>query len=256
MKLRIPIGVWLFLASGSIVYALDSKGLVLYLPFDEGSGAIAKDASGNGNDGRFQGKASWTTGKYGKALLVTEEAPDNMVVVKNNASLKLTTAVSLVAWCNLEAMPDGHNSIITKAEAWMIHTSNWRGPGFEWEPLFWTPNFVAWQTKASAVVKMNEWHHIAGVYDGSNVITYIDGKEVGRVAQTGKLASTNVDVVIGRDSRSCCNARKSKQAIDEVTIWERALTASEVVEVMDGKATAVEAQGKATTYWGFLKTSF
>jgi hypothetical protein len=51
------------------------KSLVGYWPFDEGSGTIAKDYSGNGNDGTLcngstcgvQGP-TWTTGKVGGAL--------------------------------------------------------------------------------------------------------------------------------------------------------------------------------------------
>jgi len=42
-------------------------GLMLYLPFDEGSGAIVKDRSGNGYQGTIYG-ASWIDGKKGKAL--------------------------------------------------------------------------------------------------------------------------------------------------------------------------------------------
>jgi hypothetical protein len=252
---RLAMAVTIFLALTSAATALDSKGLVLYLPFDEGSGATAKDASGNGNDGKLNGKASWTAGKFGKAVLVTDEAPDNMVVVKNSASLKLTTAASLVAWCNLETMPDGHNSIITKADAWMIHTSNWRGPGFEWEPLFWTPAFVAWQTTASVNMPKAEWHHVVGTWDGKQVLTYIDGKQAGKVAQVGaNLADNAADIVVGRDSRGCCNARKARMTIDEVMIWNRVLNENEVKEVMKENAFAVNPSGKAAMTWAHLRT--
>ncbi|MFQ6120757.1 MAG: hypothetical protein ACE5KE_12850 [Methanosarcinales archaeon] len=45
----------------------DRNGTVAYWTFDEGSGNIAHDISGNGNDGSVYG-ASWTSGKVGKAL--------------------------------------------------------------------------------------------------------------------------------------------------------------------------------------------
>lgn len=251
---RLAIAVFAFVSLTHAVRALDSKGLVLYLPFDEGSGGTAKDASGSGNDGKLSGKASWTAGKHGKAVLVTDDAPDNMVVVKNSASLKLTAAASLVAWCNLETMPDGHNSIITKADAWMIHTSNWRGPGFEWEPLFWTPAFVAWQTTASVNNPKAEWHHIVGTWDGKQVLTYIDGKQVGKVAQPGaNLADNGSDIVIGRDSRGCCNSRKARMTLDDVMIWNRALNENEVKEVMSENAFAVDPNGKAAMTWADMK---
>jgi hypothetical protein len=44
-----------------------TKGLVAYWSFDEGSGNIAYDSSGNGNHGTIYG-AKWTSGKFGQAL--------------------------------------------------------------------------------------------------------------------------------------------------------------------------------------------
>ena len=42
-------------------------GLVGWWSFDEGSGTVAGDSSGNGNTGTIYG-ATWVTGIYGKAL--------------------------------------------------------------------------------------------------------------------------------------------------------------------------------------------
>jgi hypothetical protein len=144
---------------------------------------------------------------------------------------------------------------MTKAEAWMIHLSNWRGPGFEWEPLFWTPGFVAWQTTASVNVPKAEWHHIAGIWDGKQVLTYIDGKLAGKNAQVGaNIADNPADIVIARDSRACCNARKARMTVDEVMIWNRALNENEIKEVMKENAFAVNPSGKAAMTWAHLRT--
>ena len=43
------------------------KGLLVYLPFDEGTGKVAEDVSGLGNNGKIT-DAEWTNGKFGKAL--------------------------------------------------------------------------------------------------------------------------------------------------------------------------------------------
>ncbi len=50
----------------SLVNASD-EGLVAYYSFDEGSGNVLHDLSGNENDGTIYG-AKWVDGKYGKAL--------------------------------------------------------------------------------------------------------------------------------------------------------------------------------------------
>lgn len=236
--------------------ALNMDGLVLHLTFDEGSGTVAADASGSGNDGALVGNVAWTAGQHGSAVAVSDDAPENMVVVPNAASLNPESEITLAAWAMVETMPDSHNSMITKADTWMIHMSNWRGEAgaIDWEPLIWSPDFVAWQTTSSAIVPLGEWHHFAGVYDGSVVVTYIDGVEVGRFDQTGAIATSDVDVVIGRDSRGCCGDRKAGQTIDDAMVWSRALGADEVADVMEfDSATAVEAEGKLATAWGTLK---
>jgi len=234
--------------------ALDKSGLVLHLTFDEGSGTMAADSSGAGNDGTLVGNVSWVAGAVGGAISISDDDGANMVVVPNSASLNPETEITLAAWALVNTMPDSHNSIITKADTWMIHTSNWRGEdgAIDWEALLWTPGFVAWQSSSSAVVPLGEWHHFAGVYNGSIIITYIDGQEAGSFDQSGPLATSDVDVVIGRDSRGCCGDRKASQMIDEAMVWSRALSASEVSEVMAG-VTPVELQGKLATSWGSMK---
>ncbi len=235
--------------------ALDLTGLELYLPFDENSGNTAEDMSGNGNDGSLEGDVAWIPGVNGSAVEVSDGAPDNFVSVPNAASLNPTDEISLVAWALVTSMPDAHNSIITKADTWMIHTSNWRGGGdpIEWEPLIWSPGFVAWQTTASASVPLGEWHHFAGTYDGSITRTYIDGEEMGTFDQAGGIATSDVDVIIGRDSRGCCAARKSMQAIDDAMIWSRALSAKDVNDIIDGVLLDVDPAGKTATTWARIK---
>ena len=42
--------------------------LVGWWRFDEGSGSVALDSSGNGNDGVIEGDAQWVAGQHGGAL--------------------------------------------------------------------------------------------------------------------------------------------------------------------------------------------
>lgn len=44
------------------------EGLLLYLSFDEGTGNIAGDFSGHGNDGELVDGPTWVDGHDGKAL--------------------------------------------------------------------------------------------------------------------------------------------------------------------------------------------
>ena len=57
----------------------DLAGLWL---FDEGSGNVAKDISGNGNDAAVPGNVKWINGKFGKA--VQFDGTPNYVTVPHN----------------------------------------------------------------------------------------------------------------------------------------------------------------------------
>ena len=45
-----------------------SADLVGHWGFDEGSGSVAHDTSGNGHDGTFEGNPQWVAGYFGGAL--------------------------------------------------------------------------------------------------------------------------------------------------------------------------------------------
>ncbi|MCP4607948.1 MAG: hypothetical protein GY845_04460 [Planctomycetes bacterium] len=45
-----------------------SSDLVVHWALDEGSGSVAHDLSGNGNDGTLNGEPRWATGKTGGGL--------------------------------------------------------------------------------------------------------------------------------------------------------------------------------------------
>jgi len=47
-----------------------SADLVAHWQFDETSGSVANDASGNGNNGTLKGDPQWVTGRIGGAILL------------------------------------------------------------------------------------------------------------------------------------------------------------------------------------------
>jgi len=65
-----------------------SAELVGYWSFDEGSGEMAKDGSGNGNDGSLENGTEWTAGKFGDA--VQFDGTDDYVDVGNAGNLSIT----------------------------------------------------------------------------------------------------------------------------------------------------------------------
>ncbi len=76
-------------------FSLD-KDLVAYWMFDEGTGRIVKDMTGNGHDGKFVGDPKWVTGKFGKALEF--DGSSNYVEVPDDPSLAIKKDITFTLW--------------------------------------------------------------------------------------------------------------------------------------------------------------
>jgi len=242
----------MLLAAPMSLLALDKAGMVLYFPFDAGEGTVANDQSEAGNDGELQGNVEWVDGVYGKAVKISDDDAGNTILVPDSDSLDITDEITIAMWVNIESLT-GSCAIITKADSYMIHSSDWSGNGIEQELLPWP--FDEWQTEASTPIQFNEWRHVTGVYDGSMVKMYIDGELMGERAYSQKLAVTTSDLVIGRDNRGCCNTRVFGLIVDDVMIFNKALSDKEVKEAMSSLA-PVEPHDRLTSYWGKIKADF
>jgi beta-lactam-binding protein with PASTA domain/CubicO group peptidase (beta-lactamase class C family) len=80
------------------------------------------------------------------------------------------------------------------------------------------------QRLCGGVLTLNGWQHIAGTYDGSQFRLYVNGVEVASAARSGVLANNNTGMLIGNFPTA---TRPFDGDIDEVRIWNRALSAFE-----------------------------
>ena len=82
---------------------------------------------------------------------------------------------------------------------------------------------------AAGILSTGTWTHTVAVYDGTNMKLYKDGVEVGSLAKSGTIAtSSSVDVAIGNQPDSTTGRRPWDGLIDEVMVFDRALSAEEV----------------------------
>lgn len=73
----------------------------------------------------------------------------------------------------------------------------------------------------------DKWHLIAGTYDGLALYLFVDGKQAGSKEVKGKIINDNDTVVAGRLYNDLSD-RYFKGALDEIMIYDRALSADEV----------------------------
>jgi hypothetical protein len=217
-----------------VIPPISQGGPVIYLPFDEGSGTLAKDATANGNNGTLQGNVTWVNGKYGKAIYINEDSANNMVVVRDSSTLDVTDEMTMAAWVYVESIPNLWSVIAIKEGSYMLHIQSSQ-PDFDVGLVLNVNGSVGtWPDSSVAKASMNQWHHVVGVYDGDKQYTYIDGELKGTYARKGTIDVTDSDLVIGHDSRSWCNYRKTAQVIDEFMIFNRALSQAEIQQIMGG----------------------
>ena len=84
------------------------------------------------------------------------------------------------------------------------------------------------------IIDDTDWHHILGTYDGSSLSVYVDG--------IGKTVSASVDTYSANDfelGRDTFHDYYMRSAIDDVKIWDRALSASEVASLVPEPSTLV-----------------
>ncbi|MEZ4774464.1 MAG: LamG-like jellyroll fold domain-containing protein [Bacteroidia bacterium] len=84
-----------------------------------------------------------------------------------------------------------------------------------------------------------QWQHVAWVYNGSSVTLFIDGVNKGSKSASGQITMTNIPFTIGRSILTNLNFYFGGR-VDEVTVWDKALSATEILAMMATEPTGTE----------------
>lgn len=206
-----------------------TSGLVGYWKFDEGSGNIAHDSSGNGNDGTIN-TATWTDGKVGKALHFN--GVDSWVQIPNSPTLTALSQITLEAWVKEDSISPQLKGIISKCDgaAPPTNAEYYLGMGDSGKIGFETYNGVAifsGSTTTRYITEAGKWYHVAGTWTGNAWAIYVNGVQVLSGTCTPQTTRSNtLDVQIGR--HGSWSWVYFNGIIDEVRIYNRALTSDEI----------------------------
>ena len=237
--------------------------------FEEGEGDTATDYSGKGLDGAIEGKAEWVEGVFGKAMEFDGEV---RIVVPSLGEVKGDEG-SVVLWVNpdFELLDGGYYGLISiggyygdgagakdekcheifkeKRDAWFFrvgHDDPNVGAG--------TNQFI---TNKDLAPK-GEWTHIAMTWEeGGESPVYVNGSKIGAVSANTKTPTSwrQEKIFIG----TSWDNKKHKGLIDEVGIFNRAVSAVDIKNIMDNgldrslSLTAVFAAGKLSSTWADIK---
>ena len=274
MRYLCLIALTFLLCLASVSMAAQTEGMIAYWKLDEGSGKTAKDSVG-GYHGTLEGKTAWGDGKVRGALSFGDGC--DYVETTLNDKLQQATEFTMAAWFKANKVPVGQQFHIV----W-IGQSAGNGWGLEEElhltvgnthdnvgvadrlTFYFGGNNVDWQTDIPVYIFPEEpftdtsnWHHIAGVIRNANESAvegalYLDGELVGEDISAGDITRNlwNSSFRIGAPGAAHPDAgqRCFNGLIDEVIVWDRALTQEEILGYL-----AVQPNGSLTTTWGELK---
>ncbi len=206
--------------------------LIGWWKLNDESGNTAADSSGYGNDGILHGDPQWVEGILGGALDL--DGSGDYVDCGNNPAFAMTTnQMTVAAWVTIRSIPGEWRAAVAKGEnAWRLGNVN-MDPRFHFGMTWWDqPNPYA--VDGGTSVNFNEWHHIAGTFDGANINIYLDGVVDASATTPEPIGTNNLNVFIGDNPEA--TGRYWDGLIDDVRLYNRALTTEEILVAMQGES--------------------
>ena len=200
-------------------------------------------AEGAGNDtitnntAYLQGAASYSASKVGMGFALYA---GDYVIVSNTAALMPAT-ISVEAWVNpFSLRPSGSDIVISHG------SSTGNNETFSLGFFYGKPTFITYHStigahvlQAEGTVSPNNWYHLAATFDGTTKRLYLNGVEVASASMAYPLGyDASVPWTIGDDIDGGFTAGTYLTGlIDEVAIYNTALTAAEIDEIYSADST-------------------
>ena len=177
-------------------------------------------------DGTIYGNKEFVSGKCGKAL--NFDGTRTYVYLGNVMTSDIKSAFTIGAWIKLSpgALQKPLNYIFHKyddrpgiriSSNGKVYYCKWGGG---------TGACIA----SSTTITEETWYYISYTFDGTTHKGYINGQLVGSILNSvGTKYYPGSTIRLGRDEKSVRYNRYFKGAMDEVKIWNRALTPSEII---------------------------
>jgi hypothetical protein len=217
------------------------KGLVSYWSFNKKDidGNTAKDSFGK-NNGEIKG-CKPANGKYGEALEF--DGVSNYVEVPDDKTLQLWENYTIEAW--IFQYESRSSRIIDKITAGTAD-----GPHLDTHPGTTLRSCAGNCFSSKDTYDLNEWFHAGMTFNKGKVVIYLNGKANGEGETTSPLAGNALSLKIGADSNG---ANLFKGIIDEVRIYNIALSANDIKQNMSASSLSVDTRQKLASTWGDIK---
>jgi hypothetical protein len=200
------------------------EGLVALWPGE----ANANDVAGT-NNGVLVNGAGFATGEVGQAF--SFDGVSSYVSIPDSPSLDtFVSSITIETWIKMNQLTADWNweGIVTKGKtSWRLQVTA-RAKTVYFAATGVGPHDDLY---GSRNIYDGQWHHVTGVYDGTNMFLYVDGTLDVSQPATGSISQNSSPVCIGANAIPGVGLEPEyffNGLIDEVSIYNRALTASEI----------------------------
>lgn len=194
---------------------------------DEGAGSTVTDANGGLNGTQFG--ATWTSGRVGGALQF--DGLNDYVEVPNSTHFQVTQAFSAAGWIKSSVWPTDTNwasVILRKGDA---NPCNWQVCVVAGKAAIVFDDYDTYGLFGGTTMSLNQWHHVAGTWDGVTARVYVNGVQDGSWSRAAPIGIDTRPVFLGGRSGA---TDITSGPVDDVRFYERALTAGEVAALAAG----------------------
>jgi len=223
-------------ATGTLVLAGNAanatlvNGLVEYWEMDGNFSANVTAAHAGTLTTTGTGSGNFVAGKFGQAIDLQNSVNNQAVIVVggNENDFDLTgQAVSFSLWYTTESLYTSFQTLIGKGE-----NSSWRAARSSSSGTNVKLSVGGANGNAKLNLQDGSWHNLIGVYDGTGTQLFVDGSLVASTATNGNLPG-NVGNAMQIGGNPQAANRGWNGNIDDVAIWNRALTSAEVALIFN-----------------------
>lgn len=255
------LGIGIPVAARTVVI---EDGLIGYWSFDKDTvkGKTVEDIWGD-QDATIIGDLEIVPGKFGEAVQLGGGAGARVQMTDDIKKAKLPTeemTVELWAWDEQFIEWGGYVVAVQDNGAfekgWLLGT-RWKAFSFALssEGADDGDGLLTYLNAASAS-EMNKWYHVVGTYDSKEMKIYVNGKLEGTSGVQSEAINYPDRIFFSIGAYKDDNEDfVHKGMLDEVRLYDRALSEKEILNNMEAEGLAVEPAGKLSLTWGQIKAA-
>jgi len=217
---------------------------VLLIHMNEASGTIV-DSSGQGNNGTYSGSLYSQSGKLATAIGFDG---NDYINCGNNGSLNIDGNITISSWAKLNSLGSyqgiygGSNQTPDPRRGTTL--AKWNDQ--RWIFFIGQNNSSYWTVFSNNTAVTGSWYHVVGVLNSGTMYIYINGVQQTDTQSGVTLYSLDRDTLIGR-WYSNYNGYYFDGTIDEIAVWDRSLSATEILDIYKRGALRLKYQVRSGT---------